>query len=187
MQPRCCDCGFLALIHSESQTIWPSDEDFRRTGKLPTEARAVGSSTFSVTSVACDRHPICFVNAFDFKEEMSEKPSVDELAFEIKRDRDCESFMQLRRGFTPAEHDKIRRELKAEERQLNREKESQKFQAEQAEFARRHNWRTLIVALVGIVVSAIGLIVNTWINTRPKPPTVIQVQMPSSQASGTSP
>lgn len=64
-------------------------------------------------------------------------------------------------------------------------KESQTFQANQAEQSRRHNNRSLAVALLGPVIALIATFVNVINANKTPAPITIQLQQPPSSAAPT--
>lgn len=140
---KCKECGFLAIWRYVPRELSEAHEDFRETGKLETDISEDGRQYY----------PKCFMRRAPLQGEVLaiiQRGQVTSQAVlnVINYERECNYVTQWIQGFSPKEH---REMLDREELYRDRQK---------------HDWRTLVVAILGALASAIGILVGANINLK---------------------
>lgn len=151
---KCKDCGFLSLRHRVGRYLGETEKGIRDGGDFPVEIDHQG-----VYQLVFLQDPICFAMAWNLKDEKcAGENDVAEFHRIVHSERDCGSFEDWKQGYSPKElQDMI-------DRKWMREQDV------------KHNIRTLLVGLVGIIVGAVVTIGATWSS---KPP-VVNVYTPGA-------
>ena len=135
---KCQDCGFLTLTKASTDEYITVNDEFRE------KAERLG------TLHSLNSGPICFKMAFDLLEELRVDHTYMMLepnrTFSIiARQRECSSFMQYKRGFSPKDHAEKMDKLAEQERVRNDRIEDRKWQANLA------FWNRIIVILAVVI------------------------------------
>ena len=173
---KCVDCGFLAAWNTRERRFEETDRHYREHGDFygPYEA-----------TQHLQRAPVCFVRAFDLREEAvawadqpperSEStlasPSTSHIRTVINEDRTSQLFFDWRQGSSPREHREMsgrqwlmeaeeRRDREMREREDRRDLEMREREDRRDDDASRRHWRELIIfgGIVTLVVVASALV-----------------------------
>lgn len=166
--PRCADCGFLALRDQQFTQYFEAGLEYRDSG----EPNRNQYHPF----------PVCFVRAANLKQEMAGTKKDDFLRV-IHGERPCAEFIPWEMGMSPKEHREMRMEERAEARYREDVARRDAWEKEQREKDKQRDadWRRLDIearerdraqdrkwAIIFIVIAAIiGLFfepVKGWLN-----------------------
>ena len=170
-ETTCANCGFLTVLKLEDRQLASAEAGLRQTGELPSKGQYW----------IYDPVPFCLMRATDLKEQMGDNPTDDLRRTTLTAIRNCDQFTRWQPGLTPKEHlemvqlEALRKEQREEaerNRQFQRERDAD--QKRQAEDQRRHQWRTLAVAICGLLVAAYTALKSK----EPPPAPVFNVKLP---------
>ena len=111
---RCCECGFLAVIHRQTRNKMEADSDVRNSGYLLTEDPATRQTVY-------ERYPICFVHAINMMSDLGRTPTEEQVKDYLKQTRRCDKYEQWRPGNNPKEHQEMLQERERLDWQAKRE------------------------------------------------------------------
>lgn len=155
MDTRCAECGFLALERRFGGDLATADQTYRNIGE---------PSPRGPNGIELLRTPICFVGAFDLREEIKEdlrnegrderdveglgNPTQEQSLKVITVGRSCEKFSSLRLGLSPKEH----REVLDREGLLQWQTEREETDKKWRDNARRSDrkWQIGLVLMAGL-------------------------------------
>jgi hypothetical protein len=179
----CCkDCGFLGVrSNSPGRELIEVDENFRSSGIVP----------HSNGQNACDKFPICSAGAVDLSLERSANDA-NGVAELNSRKRNCDSFTNWIRGFSPKEHREMLetklmldfREHEAEKDRNWRETQARADRewraSEAAKASHRHIQQLLVMGFLMIVAQ----IFAGWLSRDRSAELPKQTLIPAAQAAG---
>lgn len=93
---RCVDCGYLSLRRYDERNLVDADDEYRRTAGIP----ALPGAKYQLY----EDYPICFVRAFNLREEIGKPHERTKALAVIEEQRDCLASTEWQQGFTPKEH-----------------------------------------------------------------------------------
>jgi hypothetical protein len=178
---KCADCRFLAVRKCETREIVDAEDLLRQKGELPI---VPGRNYYPY-----EDNPICFVRAFDLRDEIGVSPNVRLRLDVVQRERDCGKFTDWQQGFSPKEHLEMLIEEATRRREERRDELQREWQGKETDKAdRRHGENLKAVTQAGwtnvwsaIIAAILGAIVGAWAAGKQ----AVMIQMPQ-QAAGPS-
>ncbi len=186
---RCADCGFLAVVHAETDELLEVPEAVRKTWAIPPSATRPQYKRY------CDM-PVCFARACDLAGDVGVFSPQRVLAV-IERERECGAFHAHKVGQSPKELEsmitleRIQQEADArraaddaiQAEQRRQEKEIAEIREKQKEDREDRKWKwdvglKLFVPILSVVVGSAGTLFVQWVS-RPAPPTQQQAPVTS--------
>jgi len=156
--PKCSECGFLVVWLPTDDEFVEATETFRNFGYFSSKDQK-----------GCSYHAKCFVRAQDLAREehqwLTEKDPLNIANLKvIEADRDCQSFTPWLQGFNPKEHAERQFHEMLRNEQRQREERSLQFHETLRNEQRHHEKWSLGIALGAVIISAVGIIVGSFIN-----------------------
>ena len=176
---KCVDCGFIAARNFQTRSLDEVEKAFRDSGE-PKLIRSLQAQAhnWGADIPKDEPYPICFKSKYDLIAEVQAMgghiPS--DVRSIIQLERDCDSFVEWRQGFTPKEHqdmqdreDMLKREYTNDEADKRwregREDIAQEFQKKEGERNRRSQLLAGIIgAIIGILGTLAGVIITHLLN-----------------------
>ena len=124
---QCRNCGFLSVRDFKSRELLEVDETMREKWEL----HVIPNDEVDL----CKQHPLCATLAALFAREIGTRPGyvIDKKAVVavLKKDRECETFIQWVPGFSPKEHMKMHIEEMTDKWQEEQRRRDEEWRAEQ--------------------------------------------------------
>jgi hypothetical protein len=177
---KCSECGFLAARDIDTRRLDEVEKAFRESGSPPVRYVS-GRNQY----VGQERVPICFVQAYDLKQEIeiargSDAMNATWVHFVINQDRECQPFMEWQQGFTPKEHREMLDREAMLKWQTEREEADKKWRENESKENRKWRFREFLIAAIAVIVVIIAAILGAIIERGGQPTINIITPNPES-------